>query len=69
MEVLIEDDSSLKSLCISRSSLKYTAGCVRLQTTAKINGELFSFQECSLAQIALQQKQLLKILLIIVNMS
>lgn len=66
IKVLIEDDSSVKSLRISRSNLKYTAGSVILQTRAKINGELFSSQECSLAQIALQQKQLLKIFLVIV---
>lgn len=35
---------------------------MRLRARAKINGELLSFQECSLAQITLQQKQLLKIL-------
>lgn len=66
IKVLIGDDSSVKSLCISRSNLKYTAGSVILQTRTKINGELFSSQECSLAQIALQQKQLLKIFLVIV---
>lgn len=60
IEVLQEDDSSLKSLCISRSNLKYKADCVRLRTGAKINGELFSFQECSLAQIALQKNNYLR---------